>query len=146
LSRAHTIIQKAAADGVILTLSPAGTIKATGDQEALNRWLPALREHKPALLAALAPATEEADRHGCGREGTESGMQTSVVTSATVNPRKRSDGVVITDIHMRFWSMVIFLVKVAIAAIPAIIILSCIFFVLLALFGGTFKILGGFLR
>jgi hypothetical protein len=145
LSRAHTIIQKAAADGVSLTLSPAGTIKAAGDQKAVNRWLPALREHKPALLAALAPATEEADRHGCGREGTESGMQTSVATSATVNPRKRSDGVVITDIHMPFWSMVIFLVKAAIAAIPAIIIVFVVFFVFLALFGGL-GILGGVRR
>jgi hypothetical protein len=48
------IIREAAADGVSLALSSAGTIKATGDQAAVNRWLPVLREHKPALLAALA--------------------------------------------------------------------------------------------
>jgi hypothetical protein len=48
------IIRKAAADGVSLALSPAGTIKATGDQAAVSQWVPFLREHKPALLAALA--------------------------------------------------------------------------------------------
>jgi hypothetical protein len=48
------IIREAAADGVSLALSPAGTIKATGDQAAVNRWLPVLREYKPAILAALA--------------------------------------------------------------------------------------------
>ena len=40
--------------------------------------------------------------------------------------------VVITDIHIPFWSMVVFLVKVAIAAIPAILIL----WVLAAVLGG----------
>jgi hypothetical protein len=48
------IIREAAEDGVSLALSRAGTIKATGDREAVNRWLPVLREHKPEILAALA--------------------------------------------------------------------------------------------
>ena len=48
------IICEAAADGVSLELSPAGTIKATGDQASVNRWLPVLRENKHALLEALA--------------------------------------------------------------------------------------------
>jgi hypothetical protein len=47
------IIREAAADGVSLALSPAGTIKATGDQVAVSRWLPVLREHKAAILAEL---------------------------------------------------------------------------------------------
>ena len=34
--------------------------------------------------------------------------------------------VVVTDIHMPFWSMVIFMVKWALASIPAIIILTVI--------------------
>ena len=34
--------------------------------------------------------------------------------------------VVVTDIHMPFWSMVIFMVKWALASIPAIIILTLI--------------------
>ncbi len=48
-----TIIQKAMADRVTLALSPAGTIKAQGNGEAVNRWLPVIREHKAELLAVL---------------------------------------------------------------------------------------------
>jgi hypothetical protein len=47
------IIQRAAADGVRLSLSASGTIKASGDQAAVNRWLPTIREHKSELLLAL---------------------------------------------------------------------------------------------
>ena len=47
--------------------------------------------------------------------------------------------VTVVDIQMPFWSMVVFLVKVAIASIPAMIILSvlgAIFFAIMtALFG-----------
>jgi hypothetical protein len=48
-----TIIKDAAAEGVMLALTPAGTIKVTGEGAAVNRWLPLLREHKPVILAAL---------------------------------------------------------------------------------------------
>lgn len=51
------IIREAAADGVSLELSQAGTIKAIGHQVAVNRWLPVLREHKAELLAELARPT-----------------------------------------------------------------------------------------
>ncbi len=47
------LIQRAAADGVRLVLSPAETIKATGCTAALSHWLPAIREHKVELIAAL---------------------------------------------------------------------------------------------
>ncbi len=47
------IINEAMADGVSLTISPAGTIKATGDGAAVNRWLPVIREHKAEIVAAL---------------------------------------------------------------------------------------------
>ena len=47
------IINEAKADGVSLTISPAGTIKATGDGAAVNRWLPTIREHKAGIVAAL---------------------------------------------------------------------------------------------
>lgn len=47
------IIQKALADGVTLSRSPTGSIKATGNSAAVNRWLPAIREHKAELIAAL---------------------------------------------------------------------------------------------
>lgn len=47
------IILEAKADGVILALSDTGTIKATGDRTAVNRWLPIIRENKPGIVAAL---------------------------------------------------------------------------------------------
>ena len=53
------IIERAAADGVRLALSPVGTIKASGDQVAVNRWLPAIREHKPGIVAALQEAAND---------------------------------------------------------------------------------------
>jgi hypothetical protein len=48
-----TLIKYAEMDGVALALSATGTIKATGDQAAVNRWLPMIREHKPAIIEAL---------------------------------------------------------------------------------------------
>jgi hypothetical protein len=51
--------------------------------------------------------------------------------------------VIITDIQMPFNSMVTFMVKWAIASIPAFIILMALFAVIIALFGG---ILDGFTR
>lgn len=48
-----TIIRGAQADGVSLTLSPAGTIKATGDGAAVNRWLAVIRERKVEIIEAL---------------------------------------------------------------------------------------------
>jgi hypothetical protein len=63
------LIREAAADGVNLALSSAGAIKAVGDQAAVNRWLPILREHKPAILAALAhldlPGVPPSSRPAC---------------------------------------------------------------------------------
>jgi len=48
-----TLIKNAEMDGVALALSVTGTIKATGDQVAVNRWLPMIREHKAAIIEAL---------------------------------------------------------------------------------------------
>jgi hypothetical protein len=48
-----TIIREAQADGVSLTLSPAGTIKATGDGAAVNRWLTVIRERKAEIADVL---------------------------------------------------------------------------------------------
>ena len=47
------IIQESAADGVNLALSPEGTIKATGAQGAVDRWLPIIRKNKSGIIAAL---------------------------------------------------------------------------------------------
>jgi hypothetical protein len=69
------IIREAAADGVSLALSPAGTIKATGDQAAVTRWLQFLREYKPAILAALAhPGPLPRLPRGLGGYGTPPGV------------------------------------------------------------------------
>ena len=47
------IIEQATEDGVILALSPAGTITATGDQSAVDKWLPTIRDNKPSILCEL---------------------------------------------------------------------------------------------
>lgn len=44
--------------------------------------------------------------------------------------------VVVVDIRMPFWSMVVFLVKLAIAAIPAFILLTMLGYLLAAVFSG----------
>lgn len=49
----------------------------------------------------------------------------------------------IVDIKIPFWSMVIFLVKLAIAAIPAMIILGAIGVMLSAVLGGIVQGIGG---
>jgi hypothetical protein len=50
--------------------------------------------------------------------------------------------VVVTDINMTFSSMVVFMVKWAIAALPALIILSLILLLIMTIFGG---VIGGIL-
>jgi predicted RNA-binding Zn ribbon-like protein len=52
----ETIIREAQADGVRLALSPAGTIKVTGDGAAVNRWLAMIRERKAEIIAVLEEA------------------------------------------------------------------------------------------
>jgi hypothetical protein len=54
------IIQKAQADGVTLALSPSGNIKATGEREAVNRWLRIIREHKNEIMNELRVASDGA--------------------------------------------------------------------------------------
>ena len=51
--------------------------------------------------------------------------------------------VIVTDIKMSFVSMVVFMVKWVIAAIPALIILGFIGGLLMAIFGGMFGMFGG---
>ncbi|MFH1672951.1 MAG: hypothetical protein ABIF87_05950 [Pseudomonadota bacterium] len=55
---------------------------------------------------------------------------------------EHNSNVVVTDIKMPFSSMVIFMVKWAVASIPAIIILSILFGIGAALFGGFFSGMG----
>lgn len=48
-----TIMTQAMADGVTLSLSATGSIKAAGDSAAVNRWLPVIREHKAGIIDVL---------------------------------------------------------------------------------------------
>jgi hypothetical protein len=50
---AAELIEEAKAQGVILALSPDGTITATGEQSVVDCWLPIIRENKPGILRAL---------------------------------------------------------------------------------------------
>jgi hypothetical protein len=43
----------------MLAVSPSGTIKATGNELAVTRWLPILRENKPALVEVFTQASNE---------------------------------------------------------------------------------------
>ncbi|MBI3481342.1 MAG: hypothetical protein HY016_13480 [Nitrosomonadales bacterium] len=47
------IIEQATVEGVTLAPSPAGTITATGDQSAVDKWLPTIRDNKPSILCEL---------------------------------------------------------------------------------------------
>ena len=49
-----------------------------------------------------------------------------------------AQNVTVTDIRMPFWSIVVFLVKLAIAAIPALIILTTIGAFIFGVIGGIF--------
>ena len=51
--RAAEIIRDAMMDGVNLALSGSGKIKASGNREALDRWILLISEHKPAILEAV---------------------------------------------------------------------------------------------
>jgi hypothetical protein len=57
--------------------------------------------------------------------------------SVVVSGNDSSQGVIVTDIHMPFLSMVVFMVKWVIASIPALIILTIILSVVGAMFGGV---------
>src|ERR1035437_5191531 len=51
-----TLIQNMAADGLRLSVTPAGKIKAAGEQATVNRWLPVLKDRKAEIIAALVDA------------------------------------------------------------------------------------------
>jgi hypothetical protein len=76
---AVVLIQAASSDGLRLSLTPAGTIKAIGPRNALARWTPTLREHKAELIEELSqaasafsvpqtpPASHAEDACACGQ-------------------------------------------------------------------------------
>lgn len=64
---AAAIIDRARVDGVTLALDPAGKLKVRGNDAAVARWLPEVRQHKPALLAILAGTAPAHDPGPCWR-------------------------------------------------------------------------------
>jgi hypothetical protein len=50
---AEEILERATVEGVSVALSSNGAVKITGDQAAVDKWLPAIREHKPNILNEL---------------------------------------------------------------------------------------------
>ena len=64
------------------------------------------------------------------------GKEPPTMPAASPTERRSAARVVVTDIHMSFESMVIFLVKLAIAMIPAAIILFLLGVALAGLLGG----------
>ena len=57
-----------------------------------------------------------------------------------MSKEKKEQDVAIKDFNMPFSSMVIFMVKWAIASIPAIIIIWILFMLLISIFGSSFTI------
>lgn len=47
------ILERATVEGVSVALSSTGTIKVTGDQLVVDKWLPLIRDHKPSILREL---------------------------------------------------------------------------------------------
>ena len=54
-----TVIQMAAAAGVTMAISPPGNLKVVGDEDAVEKWLPVIRENKPGIVAALQQAAND---------------------------------------------------------------------------------------
>ena len=50
-----SLLNEAKQAGVILSLTPAGTVQASGDPGAVNAFLPRIREHKAAIVELLTP-------------------------------------------------------------------------------------------
>ncbi len=63
------------------------------------------------------------------------GKQKELEITQNINNEKKSKEVVVTDIKMPFLSMVIFMIKWALASIPAIIILMILFTVFAGFLG-----------
>lgn len=55
------ILQRANADGVVITITPAGGIKASGDQDRVNCLVPLIRDHKVEILRLLQKTTDGQD-------------------------------------------------------------------------------------
>jgi hypothetical protein len=86
------IIQAANGDGVLVYLSDTGTIKATGEQEAIDRWRDILRENKAEIVQHLAGRVDPAPtlppwcRAGCPHREMIEGVGVGCVRVLTDGP------------------------------------------------------------
>ena len=48
------VLESAAAEGLIISLSPPGDLDVTGGPESLDRWLPLLRQYKAGIIELLS--------------------------------------------------------------------------------------------
>lgn len=51
--KVQTIIERAAAEGLVVTLSEVGNIRMRGGQDVVDRWQPLLKHHKEELVNLL---------------------------------------------------------------------------------------------
>jgi hypothetical protein len=113
--KSTSIIECAAEDGLILTVSPDGKIKVNGDQNKINEWIETIRENKAAILAELeATAVQQMfnDRSASdpSREYTVAATNTStdpVLITVSISglatfdmsiPRARYDGIALLEL------------------------------------------------
>lgn len=55
---AEVLLQQAAGDGVTVDLTPAGTLKVRGPDQAVSQWVPKIRAHRPEIVTKLRQVTE----------------------------------------------------------------------------------------
>ena len=90
------LIKQAAADGVRIALTDTDTVKVSGDQATVNRWIPVIREQKPGIVAALReaandeplpdPLAEARRQRVIGMLADNPGIQYAVITDAEADP------------------------------------------------------------
>jgi hypothetical protein len=82
------IIKRAALDGVSLALSHAGTIKASGEGEAVKRWLSTIREHKAEIVEALKVSPGDTARGWLVRYPDGSAIETYIILADGAYPTR----------------------------------------------------------
>ena len=58
---ASTVIRAAELEGLRFEISPIGTPKTAGNNEAIQKWLPTIREYKAEILEALRQTLNSID-------------------------------------------------------------------------------------
>ena len=54
---ASAILIAAKSDGLRFEISPSGTLKTAGNNDAVQKWLPTIRQHKAEILEVLRQPT-----------------------------------------------------------------------------------------